>query len=61
MKKTHAIDMKPITNFIGIDKIEVIIKEKIHAILSGFDEIKDETRQKKLNNIFDPLVPSLLV
>jgi len=52
-ENTHVIDIKPITDFIGIDEIEVIFKEKIHATSSGFDEIKDETRQK-LNKIFDP-------
>mmetsp|Transcript_25980 Transcript_25980/g.38911 ORF Transcript_25980/g.38911 Transcript_25980/m.38911 type:complete len:394 (-) Transcript_25980:184-1365(-) len=52
-KETHVVDLKPITDFLGIDELEVISEEKIHATVSHFGPMKDETEQK-LMEIFDP-------
>ncbi len=52
--RTHMIDLKPITDFIGIDEMEVISMKKIHATRSyHFGPMKSETKQK-LREIFHP-------
>lgn len=49
---TKKVNMKPLTDFIGIDEIEITAKRKIHTYV-GFGPMKEETR-KKLQKIFDP-------
>ncbi len=52
-KKTKVIDMKAMTDFIGIDEMEVVAEEKIHATSSEFGPMQDETKQR-LQAIYDP-------
>lgn len=49
---THRVDFKPITDFIGIDAMEITAEKKIHAT-ADMGPMKKETKQK-LRNLFDP-------
>ena len=52
-EETHEVNMKPITDFIGIDEMEVVPKDKIHETPSYLGPMKDATRER-LEKIFDP-------
>lgn len=56
---TKKVDLTPITDFIGIDEVEIISGEKkIHSYY-GLGPLHEETR-KKLQNIFDPFNKELV-
>ncbi len=52
-KETNMIDIKPITDFIGVNELEISTKGKIHATSSRFGPMNVDTKQK-LCELFDP-------
>jgi len=52
-RETQQVDIKPITDFIGIDEMNIVAEKKIHATTSDVGPMKDETRQR-LEKLFDP-------
>lgn len=49
---THEVDLKPITDFIGLPNITIKAQEKIHSTKKG-SEMNTDTRIK-LERLFDP-------
>ena len=58
-RETKKVDLTPITDFIGIDELEIISdKKKIHSYY-GLGPLHEDTR-RKLQQIFDPFNNELL-
>ena len=51
-ESTKKVDLKSLTDFIGIDELDIVAHEKIHTY-TGAKPLQDETRIK-LEHIFDP-------